>query len=823
MPTTGWRRRQPHAAAAAAAATATATASPVAVPGFEAGARDSRPSSSSGAGQLQQTAPGGGGGGGTAERPEAAATRISKGWGGRGRAGAGGSSSGVGSGGRRRSFVTAFGAAAVSAAACVLLLCCGLLVLVPTPTTAAPAAGAAAGAAGGLSAGALSRAAAALQGAPVDPTALPVELNPSVMVLGEFDWVPYQVAPPYTSRCTDMVDRAKKVAGGSRVNFVPTHYWKDRDEDGSIDSFCYMDSTMTCLNHDGPSVASFRAGMELCFRRAVEEGLGVSLVPHLDDGGKTAAWRNGLVFNPNKAYGGLSYAQVMLEPLVDALAAALAAKPDWVQPLPVWMALQGEMSATVLRYPHEYTQLLSELKERLLRRMRAAGASEAYVAAQRELTQVGVSFNFNKVLQVNTGGGAGGGSAASVLSRFLGFGPFAAATSSLTAFMGRGLLAASQLLPQRADGSSSSGGVSSGSSSSGGLQAIRRQPEESSKAALVAAEGAAPGAATTHGHDHRHDGKEHDGNKHDGKEAKEVGQAKSAEAAARAVTPHRIQAAASSAAAGSQDLHAAAPRRRRDLLQAAAAKPAAVVPTTAAAAAAAAASSTAPGPGSSAGKIDILALGALFEAIDFLGISAYAALDDPDFPMTALQNAAFTYFGEMRDQVGLDVSAILKRRNLDLHYSEFGLGGGNSPLGTTPARTPEAAARMPFYGVWGAYAGPATDPWAPPQMRAFLHSFFAKTLSWLAVGGGPTYKISHCFLWGMGSWDVLGIYPESTTPSGSFRDPQLVQAVTAHNTRAVALAPPRSSSTPAAAKAAAAPTPPAAMQAYSDNTQQAGK
>eukprot|EP00198_Chlamydomonas_reinhardtii_P009759 XP_001699096.1 predicted protein [Chlamydomonas reinhardtii] len=590
MPTTGWRRRQPHAAAAAAAATATATASPVAVPGFEAGARDSRPSSSSGAGQLQQTAPGGGGGGGTAERPEAAATRISKGWGGRGRAGAGGSSSGVGSGGRRRSFVTAFGAAAVSAAACVLLLCCGLLVLVPTPTTAAPAAGAAAGAAGGLSAGALSRAAAALQGAPVDPTALPVELNPSVMVLGEFDWVPYQVAPPYTSRCTDMVDRAKKVAGGSRVNFVPTHYWKDRDEDGSIDSFCYMD--------------------------------------------RTAAWRNGLVFNPNKAYGGLSYAQVMLEPLVDALAAALAAKPDWVQPLPVWMALQGEMSATVLRYPHEYTQLLSELKERLLRRMRAAGASEAYVAAQRELTQVGVSFNFNKVLQVNTGGGAGGGSAASVLSRFLGFGPFAAATSSLTAFMGRGLLAASQLLPQRADGSSSSGGVSSGSSSSGGLQAIRRQPEESSKAALVAAEGAAPGAATTHGHDHRHDGKEHDGNKHDGKEAKEVGQAKSAEAAARAVTPHRIQAAASSAAAGSQDLHAAAPRRRRDLLQAAAAKPAAVVPTTAAAAAAAAASSTAPGPGSSAGKIDILALGALFEAIDFLGISAYAALDDPDFPMT---------------------------------------------------------------------------------------------------------------------------------------------------------------------------------------------
>ena len=53
-------------------------------------------------------------------------------------------------------------------------------------------------------------------------------------------------------------------------------------------------STMTCLNHDGPSVASFRAGMELCFRRAVEEGLGVSLVPHLDDGGKWVGGAGGM-------------------------------------------------------------------------------------------------------------------------------------------------------------------------------------------------------------------------------------------------------------------------------------------------------------------------------------------------------------------------------------------------------------------------------------------------------------------------------------------------------------------------------------------------
>ena len=48
----------------------------------------------------------------------------------------------------------------------------------------------------------------------------------------------------------------------------------------------------------------------------------------------------GLVFTPPPKPLPPPSSQVMLEPLVDALAAALAAKPDWVQPLPVWMALQ---------------------------------------------------------------------------------------------------------------------------------------------------------------------------------------------------------------------------------------------------------------------------------------------------------------------------------------------------------------------------------------------------------------------------------------------------------------------------------------------------
>ncbi|KAG2493204.1 hypothetical protein HYH03_008624 [Edaphochlamys debaryana] len=559
--------------------------------------------------------------------------------------GGGGGGAGSSPGERRqRRGVSALALAATGAGALLLLVCA---LASGSPAAAAPAAAAAAAAKPMPSLAAVAAAAAAMSsGNPLGPP--PVELNPSVMILGMFDWVPYQDQPPFTSRCSDMVDRAKASAGGTRINFVPTHYWQDKDSNGGVDAYCYMDSNMDCVRHTAQSIASFRSGLELCFRRAVEEGLGLSIVPHLDDGGRTAAWRNGLKFNPKQKYGGFSYEDVMLNPIADALAAAIAVTPSWVDPLPVWFALQGEMSATVLNYPGEYWYLLKEIRDRFLSGLRRRGLPETLVAIHSGLTQVGVSFNFNKVLQVNTGGGVGGGSAASVLARFLGFGPF---------MQGRGLL---------------------------GL-------------------GLGPGAGP--------DGPELD---------------------PALAGPARSLLASPDAAA-----------------------------------------------------LDLGALRSLFEEIDFLGISAYAALDDPDFPMTALQNAAFTFFGEMRDLVGLDVAPIIRRRGIDLHYSEFGLGGGSSPLGTAAAATPAAAARTPFYGVWGAYV-PANDPWAPPAMRAFLHSFFSKTLGWLVQGGGPTYTVSHCFLWGMGSWDVLGIYPESTMPEGTYKDPQVVDSVRRHNAAAAA-------------------------------------
>lgn len=57
---------------------------------------------------------------------------------------------------------------------------------------------------------------------------------------------------------------------------------------------------MLHLLHLHLHVHACRDGMELCFQRAIDLGMDISLVPHLDDGGKSSAWRNGLVFSPTQ-------------------------------------------------------------------------------------------------------------------------------------------------------------------------------------------------------------------------------------------------------------------------------------------------------------------------------------------------------------------------------------------------------------------------------------------------------------------------------------------------------------------------------------------
>lgn len=47
------------------------------------------------------------------------------------------------------------------------------------------------------------------------------------------------------------------------------------------------------------------------------------------------------------------------------------------------------------------------------------------------------------------------------------------------------------------------------------------------------------------------------------------------------------------------------------------------------------------------------------------------------------------------------------------------------------------------------------------------------------------YRVSGIFIWNGGSWDVQGLYPESTTSEGSYRDPETVKLISDHNQRVI--------------------------------------
>jgi hypothetical protein len=61
-----------------------------------------------------------------------------------------------------------------------------------------------------------------------------------------------------------------------------------------------------------------------------------------------------------------------------------------------------------------------------------------------------------------------------------------------------------------------------------------------------------------------------------------------------------------------------------------------------------------------------------------VGISAYAPYSGAGLALNEFENAAFMFGKEMRDVYNIDVLGLINSGKLELQYSEFGLGGGNS-------------------------------------------------------------------------------------------------------------------------------------------------
>ena len=203
------------------------------------------------------------------------------------------------------------------------------------------------------------------------------ELNSSVIAVGDGDWL--------TDRCVNMVDRAAKFKQ-SKIMFVPTLFWVQTG-DGPVEHYCYERHTdnngkWVCEPADASKILRFKTAMQRCFQRAVDANVSIALTPHLDDGMGQGRWRNILIFDPLQKLAGFSYAEAVLYPLADALNAV--ARPD----TRIYFGLQGEMSATVFKYPLSWKKLINDIRERL-----AKGKESSF----RRNLQIGVSTNFNKL------------------------------------------------------------------------------------------------------------------------------------------------------------------------------------------------------------------------------------------------------------------------------------------------------------------------------------------------------------------------------------------------------------------------------------------
>jgi hypothetical protein len=172
----------------------------------------------------------------------------------------------------------------------------------------------------------------------------------------------------------------------------------------------------------------------------------------------------------------------------------------------------------------------------------------------------------------------------------------------------------------------------------------------------------------------------------------------------------------------------------------------------------------------------------------------------------------------------------------EIVWIEWGVGGGASQNGNTPAETGLEAAYFPFWGVFGPY-DVSKDPWKNAPVQEYLHHYVNQTSAYLlqvklallaraaqlapvghvcavvcalssallralccrltpaprlaaCVGssfgptpqGGCDYQVGGVYLWSCGgSWDVIGLSNPVYGQAGSFRDEGAVDIIRAHN------------------------------------------
>ncbi len=150
--------------------------------------------------------------------------------------------------------------------------------------------------------------------------------------------------------------------------------------------------------------------------------------------------------------------------------------------------------------------------------------------------------------------------------------------------------------------------------------------------------------------------------------------------------------------------------------------------------------------------------------IDFVGISSYGEISLKPYP-TEFENTINTFAGEL-EYFGISLKKLLQE-GVELHFSEFGMGGGNI-LGEKSTSAWQAAS-SPWGGVHGPY-DPTTSPWQNPELKRFEEDFYCAGMHYLSGQFSQNWKISKAFLWNLTSWDVQAVYPFSSNAAGSYRN-----------------------------------------------------
>ncbi|KAI8467535.1 MAG: hypothetical protein J3K34DRAFT_34565 [Monoraphidium minutum] len=170
---------------------------------------------------------------------------------------------------------------------------------------------------------------------------------------------------------------------------------------------------------------------------------------------------------------------------------------------------------------------------------------------------------------------------------------------------------------------------------------------------------------------------------------------------------------------------------------------------------------------------------ALLDANDYIGLSAYGS----GYPLQGLTWAAVeaplqTLAHEL-SFLGISLRDYIRTK--PVIYVEQGLGGVLK-YQMLPAPDLATVSRYPASGNWpeGGYAR-AVDPWQRADFAAFRRALYKATLELMAKAAGQQYRLDGVFVWSVGSMDVFGVHPLSTTAAGSFEDPQITAMVTRAN------------------------------------------